>query len=112
MSLPRRAGPRRGRREDPPQERKQGLASRSRGDLPAPWGGAASDADTLAIADEAAASGRRPGAAAVRRGRCANGPEEFARATVGRRRRILTVFVASSQKKRSSRSIRALWSHD
>jgi hypothetical protein len=44
---------------------KQGLASRSRFGLPA-RGGAVSDADTLPIADEAAASGRRPGAAAVR----------------------------------------------
>jgi hypothetical protein len=65
MSLPRRAGPRRVRREDP-----RGNESR---DLPRAHvsvfrrrGAAPRDADTLAIADKAAASGRRPGAAAVR----------------------------------------------
>jgi len=35
------------------REQTQGLAARSRGGLPAPRGSAASDADTLAIADEA-----------------------------------------------------------
>jgi hypothetical protein len=57
MSLPRRAGPRRVRREDS-RERKHGLASRSRDGPRAPWGGATGHEDTLAIADEAAASGR------------------------------------------------------
>ena len=40
---------------------KHGLASRAPGDLRAPLGGATRHAGTLAIADEGAASGRRPG---------------------------------------------------
>lgn len=51
MSLPRRAGPRRGVAKTRART-KQRLASRSRFGLPAPRGGAVSDADALAIAQQ------------------------------------------------------------
>jgi hypothetical protein len=65
-SLPRRGESAAWPTRRPTPEREQGLALRPRGGLPAPWGAAAADPNALAITSEAAASGRRPGAAAVR----------------------------------------------
>ena len=98
------------------QERKHGLASRSRGGLPAPWSSAATDAGALAIAHEAAASGRRPGAAAVRPQRnrfpagvglllpmAARGPA-YATSRAATSWRAITTMLFSQAKRRSRQS--------